>query len=379
MSDKVKAGLDTETMLTVAVVFLLLVVICLVAFLLVLVRHDIPPRIALEKIQNRYAKRPPTALPNFRDAPYRRLTAKPPLHHPTLLNLETSEGTGQACHPDVAFIEQGFGTRRWRYWMVCTPYAYLNFVWENPEIFASHDGIHWTVPEGAKNPLVSRPEGMWDHNSDPDMFFLEGKLWLYYRETRRTSGEPEIRIFLIRSEDGVNWTPRVEVLQERGDTSLLMSPAVVHEGCTFRMWTVEKVKDGFQLVRRDSADGVRWNSPVACKVVGLREERQPWHLDVVQDQDRLSAIFVSAKELGEQRLHYGWSVDGGITWELGPYLIEPAYEFEEGLHYRTTLLKWGSSPHEYQIWYSAGNRRNMFSIAYLRMIRENNRLEPVRA
>src|SRR5215467_6091150 len=150
-------------MLIAAVMLLLLVSSCLAGFLFWLGRNDLSPRIAMEKIQNRFKKGPSPLLPSFRDAPYRRLTGQPPLHHPTLINLQTSEGTGQACHPDVTYIPDGLGSERWRYWMVCTPYGYANFVKENPEIFASHDGIYWTIPDGVQNPLIPSPEALWDH------------------------------------------------------------------------------------------------------------------------------------------------------------------------------------------------------------------------
>lgn len=359
-----------------ALIFLLAVAGCLASFLFLLVRDDLSPRIAIEKIKNRFRKKPPTQLPSFRDAPYRRLSDQPPRHHPVLLNLETSEGTGQACHPDVTYVPDGLGTGRWRYWMVCTPYPYGNFRHENPEIFASHDGIHWTIPEGVRNPLIPSPEGMRDYNSDPDMFFLNGKLWLYYRETRWTSGTWEARIWLTTSVDGVDWSSPAEVLVARGDEALLMSPAVIHDQGMFRMWTVERATRGLQVLRRESADGVGWGPPVPCSLVGL-SEREPWHLDVIREEDRLSAVLVSAKERPNWRLHYAYSLDEGNTWNVERFLLEPAYEFEEAFQYRATLLKTCSNPHKYRIWYSAANRRQMHSIAHLVMMRRNGKLEPV--
>lgn len=355
---------------------LLLITGCLATFLYYLVRGDLSPRIGIEKIKNRFSKKPPALLPTFRDAPYRRLTDEPPRHHPVLLNLHTSEGTGQACHPDVTYIPEGFGIGRWCYWMVCTPYAYANFVYENPEIFVSHDGINWTVPDGVKNPLFPSPKGIWDYNSDPDMFFLNGKLWLYYRETRKTRDIIESRIFLATSADGVNWSLPSEVLMAQGDEALLMSPTVVHQGGTFHMWAVDRAASGFQILRRESADGLKWSAPVECPVTGLLE-RKPWHLDVICEEDRLSALLVSLSTPPDWRLHYAFSFDGGKTWNAERFLLEPAYEFEEALQYRATLLKTGSNPHRYRIWYSAANRRDMFSIAHQSMIRENGNLEPV--
>jgi hypothetical protein len=362
-------------MLIAALILLLLASSCLASFLFLLVRHDLPPRIAVQKIRDRLRKRPPALLPGFGDAPYRRLTNQPPLHHPTLINLQTSECTGQACHPDVTYIRDGLGTGRWRYWMVCTPYGYANFVQENPEIFASHDGIQWIIPNGVKNPLIPSPGAIWDHNSDPDMLFLDGKLWLYYRETRRTSGPPENRIYLTTSSDGLRWNPAVEVLVARGDTALLMSPAVIYKDPAFRMWTVEKAANRFEVVRRDSTDGLKWSDRVPCTLNGLHE-RQPWHLDVIREEDRLSALFVSLKEPTDWRLHYADSTDEGETWNVREFLLEPAYQFEEAFQYRATLLKTGSNPHKYRIWYSAANRRYMFSIAHLAMVREDSCLKP---
>ena len=251
--------------------------------------------------------------------------------------------------------------------MACTPLAYGNFVFENPEIFASNDGISWVIPESGRNPIVPCPSGPWDYNSDPDLLFVDKKLWLYYRETRPTTGPHHHRILLLTSDDGVQWTPPREVLAEAGDPALLMSPAVIHQDSLFHMFSVGQTSSGFQLARRESADGLTWSSPEYCAVAGLPADRELWHLDVIREEDRLSAIFVSAKGLSEHRLHYGFSSDRGRTWKLDGFLLDPAYEFEEGCLYRTTLLKRTSQKNDYDLWYSAANRRNMFSIAYLRV------------
>jgi len=353
-----------------------LLLLAIFAFVILLARQDISPRIAFEKARNRLGKRPPPLFPNFHDAPYRRLPGKTPCHHPTILNIQTSEGTGQACHPDVAYAPEGFGKEGWRYWMACTPYAYSNFVFENPELFASHDGISWVIPEGAKNPVIPSPDGMWNHNSDPDLLFIDGELRLYYRESRRMSSPCESRILVVTSGDGVKWSSPREVIAETGDPALLMSPAIVRQKSQFHMFTVGKGSSGFQLARRESPDGVTWSQPVICSVIGLADDRELWHLDVIPEADCLSAIFVSSKRLTEHRLHYGFSRDAGLTWQLDGFLWDPAYEFEEQSLYRTTLLKRSPDRNDYDLWYSACNRRDMFSIAYLRLFREGNRLQP---
>ena len=141
------------------------------------------------------------------------------------------------------------------------------------------------------------------------------------------------------------------------------------------MWTVEETGTGFQVVSRESDGGNAWTPAKPCELLGL-SERRPWHLDVIREQDRLSALLVTVTRPPDWRLHYAYSFDEGNTWNVQPFLLEPAYEFEEALQYRATLLKTGSKPDSYRIWYSAANHRDMFSIAHQSMIRANGNLEP---
>lgn len=315
-----------------------------------------------------------------RDAPYRRVgAAAGEVHRPVLLNLETSDGSGQACHPDVVYIPGGFGSKKWPYWMVCTPYPYKDNHVENPEIFVSYDGIFWTMPEGARNPLVPPPSVMGDHNSDPDMVFHENQLWLFYRETQKSrasgkNGDTNI-IYLMKSEDGVQWSRPQEVLRESMGKGLL-SPAVIHDGDCFQMWTVDF--DGLELkvMRRSSADGMNWNGTETAKLVGLDACRRPWHIDVIREKDRLSAALVSCTGLGgsQTRIHYAHSEDDGLTWFTGGFLLDQVYEFEANLQYRASLLRGRDGTAEYDLWYSASGLTDVFSIAYVKLIRLENKL-----
>jgi hypothetical protein len=128
------------------------------------------------------------------------------------------------------------------------------------------------------------------------------------------------------------------VLEARGDQALLMSPAVIHHNRAFRMWTVEKHKDEFHLVWRQSTDGLKWSAPLQSTFLGLAEP-QPWHLDVIREEDRLSALLVTLTKIGDWRLHYAYSTDDGNTWNVAPFLFELAYEFEAGFQYRVLSTK----------------------------------------
>lgn len=348
---------------------------------------DVSPKVALRMVICRLWKRPDTLPQSRRDAPYHRTgTVQNVLHRPVLLNLETSEGSGQATHPDVIHFPEGFGGKGWTYWMVCTPYPFAQSLYENPEIFVSYDGVSWTVPDGVQNPLVPTPKGARGHNSDPDIVFHEGMLWVFYRETVRSevaAKHPnENAIYLKKSADGVRWSAApVKVLSEKTGTQLL-SPAVIHDGNLFLLWTVEAQGDKLRLMRRTSSNAVNWNPPEPCEIVGLDNGRHPWHIDVICEEDRLSAVLISylgPRHSGGEgsRIHYAYSEDKGLTWYVNGFLLEQAYEFESKLQYRGSLQLLDEERKVYGLWYSAASLADVFSIAYLKLVRVGDKLLPI--
>jgi hypothetical protein len=299
------------------------------------------------------------------------------LHRPVLLNLETSDGSGQVTHPDVAYISEGFGQNKWTYWLACTPYPHRNAQFENPEIFVSFDGMNWAVPLGLKNPLVPSPVITGDHHSDPDILFHRDHLWLFYRQTIRSKTPTENRLFLLKSCDGVRWSDPAEVLCDKTGRELL-SPAVIHNGRQFLMWTVEICDTEFMIVRRSSLNALEWSDPVACALTGLEMPRHAWHIDVIQERERLSAALVSCVGRGgaKSRIHYAYSEDQGLSWTTEGFLFDQIYEFEAEVQYRGSLLRREGQPGAYDFWYSAAGNRQLWSIAYVRLTRDRNRLMP---
>jgi hypothetical protein len=365
------------------VAYLVAVVLLTVSSLALCYYFDRSPKVVLRAAIRHLLKRPDTLEPMKGDAPYRRIKATHnAVHHPVLLNLETSEGSGQAAHPDVVHIPEGFGLKNWTYWMVCTPYPYAQSKFENPEIFVSYDGIFWMVPDGVDNPLVPTPKTAGDHNSDPDVVFYEKKLWLFYRETLRSKTPKKVpnqnTIYLMKSADGIRWSAPIGVLSEKTGTQLL-SPAVIHDGTCFVMWTVEIHPGGLGLMRRISSDAVNWDPPEPCEIIGLDKGRHPWHIDVIREKDRLSAALVSylgpSHSGGEgSRIHYAHSEDEGLIWSVSGFLFEQVYEFESQLQYRAGLQLLDEERQVYGLWYSAASLADMFSIAYVTLAREGNRL-----
>lgn len=347
-------------------------------FVFVLARLEMSPKAALRKLLDRfYGSQTNGRAPN-QCGPYSRVrNTAGNVHKPVLLNLATSDGSGQACHPDVVHIPGGFGVKNWTYWMACTPYPYGDFRYENPEVFVSYDGLHWTVPDGLRNPLVQKPGNAIDHNSDPDIVYHGNELWLFYRETLRSKIPAENRIYVMKSADGVRWSRPVEVLSEKTGEQLL-SPAVLHDGNSFRMWTVEVHGGKLKLMHRRSTDGMSWSGPPeATNITGMEKGRHPWHIDVIQEAGGLSAVLVSCTKFGGSgsRIHYAHS-DDGLEWFAEPFMFDQVYEFEASLQYRGSLRKVDDGKEEYELWYSAASLLDVFSVAYLKLTRKENRLFP---
>lgn len=347
---------------------------------------DISPGTALQMATRRLvSSRLQARTSNRADTPYHKVgRAQNALHRPVLLNLETSDGSGQATHPDVVHVPSGFGLMGCTYWMVCTPYPFAQSHLENPEIFASHDGISWIVPGGLQNPLVPTPKAVGDHNSDPDMIFHKNKLWLFYRQTshgNERKGPIENAIYLMKSADGVQWSVPEKILSEQTGTQLL-SPAVIHDGTCFAMWTIEMHNRELKLMYRSSPDARNWSFPESCQIIGLDKGRHPWHIDVIRETSKLSAILVSY--LGPDhsggsgsRIHYAYSEDNGRTWFASGFLLDQVYEFESQLQYRASLRLLDEDRRMYGLWYSAASLANVFSIAYVDLVRMENRLRPL--
>jgi hypothetical protein len=76
------------------------------------------------------------------------------------------------------------------------------------------------------------------------------------------------------------------------------------------------------------------------------------------------------------RLHYAFSDDHGLSWVAGDFLFEQSYEFEANIQYRATLRKAQEYPRLYELWYSSSSLTNVFSIAYMKLVRAGNSVLP---
>jgi hypothetical protein len=68
----------------------------------------------------------------------------------THVYIPTYDGSNQVVHPDVLFINDTFR-------LAITPYPLGNNQYENPSVYESSDGFHFTELKSGINPLVTSP------------------------------------------------------------------------------------------------------------------------------------------------------------------------------------------------------------------------------
>ncbi len=281
-----------------------------------------------------------------------------PRHSRRPLAVPTYDGSGQVVHPDVVKFKTPW--KGYPYWMAVTPYPHMKEEYENPSILVSHDGLRWSVPDGASNPLVPRPER--GFNADPDMIYRHDldELWIYFLETHR---DEDHHLKLIRSPDGRSWSG--SVILSTIPYQEIRSPAVAHDGARFRMWSVN-VTRGPWIECRESQDGMSWSEPTRVSLD--QPGYEPSHLDVQYSAStQRYSMILQAYPMGGGASQLFWAdCQDGISWRtfnrpLLSTLNAPAWAKQT--LYRATFAV--DEPGDLvQIWYSGRSQKNENRIGY---------------
>src|SRR5690606_30875716 len=128
---------------------------------------------------------------------------------------------GQTSNPSV--VDFGTNWGGYRYWMAHTPYPNANNAHSDPNIVASANGTTWVVPAGLTNPIDNQPGSPGAYNTDTDLVYVDGYLWLFWRTYVENATGTEERIFLSRSNNGTTWSPKVLIWQTAATTMRLTS------------------------------------------------------------------------------------------------------------------------------------------------------------
>lgn len=265
------------------------------------------------------------------------------------LAIPTYDANPSITHPSVVYVPAGFGgyTR----WMAFTPYP--DGARENPSIVASNDGVTWEVPSGLTNPLTTNAEAiasgyaLW---SDTHLMHHDGSLYLYFRGT----GSDVEGIFLMTSVNGVTWTARQEVFTSATNRAVL-SPAVVHDGSQFVMYSVndEEADSTLKVKRRTSATAGGFVLAGETTVtMPASTDYRPWHLDVQYENGRYHMLVQTHYSLNNARLIYlrsgnGTAFTGRTSGRAVPIL---GYGFDASGHYRSALVPVPGNPVSFDVY-----------------------------
>ena len=282
-----------------------------------------------------------------------------------ILNLPTSDNFREAVHPEVIYIDKGFGSNKHKFWMVCTPYPNQDDRYENPEIFSSEDGFFWHSPQSGVNPIVKKPNNFLSHNSDVSMVYHQNKLTDFFR-TSFYEGSKKSRNLIqsIESQDGVNWI-NLKTLMD-SDKNLYLSPTVKRLKDKWIMWTVDyeaENKNSLSIYRGVSDDLVKWSdfSKVSCK--GLSSINLPWHIGIEIIDEKILCILTSCEKIDGKKSK-NWlarSKDLGFSFEVIKS-FENKYKFENWFQYRASIVNINQKD-KVQIFYTAVDKKNICYIA----------------
>lgn len=273
----------------------------------------------------------------------------------TPLTIPTYDGSGEATHPDVIDFLLAHDLASWngyRYWMAMTPYPGGNSAHENPSIVVSNDGQTWSEPPGISNPVVAAPGS--GHNSDCDLVFDGTDLWLFWRET---DGSTTDWIKCASSSDGVTWSSATTILS--GAWASMLSPAVVLDGSTWKMWTVDWTATPNTVdYRTSSAPDSGWSAATSGTFSSLPSGKEPWHIDVTVDpRDNSLHALLNVQDSGTTAANTALAIarsNDGTSWSCSDVIFDvPLYPgaWDSSRIYRASFCI--KDEDTYAVWYSA--------------------------
>lgn len=253
------------------------------------------------------------------------------------LYIETfAEGLNMPIHAKIVKFDSPWNG--FRYWMAYTPWSEDKF--ENPSIAVSNNLIAWETPEGLNNPISNRkPEwNNFDYYSDTDLIYNPdtNKLECWYRWCS-TSARTE-KIHRKTSSNGITWSEE-ETLRENTLFTSMVSPSVIYENATYKIWVNDSASQPFGIKYYESSDGYNWQ--YKSNISGS----QDWHFKM--ERTDLGIEYLGG---GVNNLYHSVSQDG-ITFTNRKVIIPKGNvgNFDDQIIYLACMVKLGG---KYYIYYT---------------------------
>jgi hypothetical protein len=221
-------------------------------------------------------------------------------------------------HPCIRYISEGFNGAKW--WMVQSPYYNRDNKLENPILYYSTDTgapIHWQYS------CVVRDTPSFGYNSDPCIFYDEGKLWVFWRECDTPlcleNGASKATVGCYTT-DGVRFSEVLIYLVHKGDDDdTEQCPILIKRNNRYYFYSVHYqykpdrkflellVWEGSSLLVPDFErnDKCKITSVYSCdkwKQIRIDQrlyfipkplKHDLWHFDLIEFEDKLLIITVS--------------------------------------------------------------------------------------
>jgi hypothetical protein len=307
------------------------------------------------------------------------------------LRIPTYDGSGQVVHPSVIDFLNEYGIEAWsgyRYWMVLTPYPYSQDQYENPSLYASHDGFTWAVPKNISNPLITASNiGDKGFLFDPDMIYNpdSDQLWIYYR----FASTDVLKMQLICINPDLTVTKPVTIMEQspwsQKDNRTRSFCMYRESSDRWHMWGGGgKEKAPYNTYYYFSNDGIHWRDPQQVlnqdgldpfQSIGLSN----WHMSGKPNgKERRVEFLVYAtvnspiqKHLFSSKnpiVYSECSLDSPILFRtpvVSPVLLPSKSGWDSGRLYRCTFqIIDDKTTYLYSIWYSAQGSDGQWHIGY---------------
>ncbi len=307
------------------------------------------------------------------------------------LRIPTYDGSGQVVHPSVIDFLNEYRIEAWsgyRYWMVLTPYPYSQDQYENPSLYASHDGFTWGVPQNISNPLITASNiGDKGFLFDPDMIYNpdSDQLWIYYR----FASTDVLKMQLIGINPDLTVTKPVTIMEQspwsQKDNRTRSFCMYRESSDRWHMWGGGgKEKAPYNTYYYFSNDGIHWRDPQQVlnqdgldpfQSIGLSN----WHMSGKPNgKERRVEFLVYATVNSPMQKHLfssknpivyaECSLDSPILFRtpvVSPVLLPSKSGWDSGRLYRCTFqIIDDKTTYLYSIWYSAQGSDGQWHIGY---------------
>lgn len=256
------------------------------------------------------------------------------------LKLTSAYGDNQGTHPKILYFKDGWNG--YKYWLVFSPYPFSDDKRENPHIKVSNDLVNFTEPKGFENPLEDFPENynsLKVYNSDPHLVYNSdtNELECYYRFVN--DKEDKVIVYRRTTKDGINWTPKEEILKSQRSKKDYVSFAIIYNDGLYEMWYVDKNNT---LTYENSTDGKTYDNRKRIKLNYFNPGLKTWHLDVIKTDigyEMITVAFENWSGRASMSLYYTVSNDNE-NWKVAQAIIKPSnISWDNGGLYRSTFIK----------------------------------------